>query len=168
MDVTSLPYRPCVGIMVLNRMGQAWIGRRHDAPGEPEGPGAWWQMPQGGIDEGEDPERAAIRELYEETGIRSVEVIAQSPSWYTYDLPPELALKAWGGRYRGQKQKWFAVRFVGSEDEIAVTRPPGHQIEFEAWRWANVDELIGLIVPFKRGVYEQVVRDFAPLAKPGA
>jgi putative (di)nucleoside polyphosphate hydrolase len=168
MDVASLPYRPCVGIMVLNRAGQVWIGRRHDAPGEPEGPGAWWQMPQGGIDEGEDPAKAAIRELYEETGIRSVEPIAESPRWYTYDLPPELALKAWGGRYGGQKQKWFALRFVGSEDEIAVTRPPGHQIEFEAWRWADLDELIGLIVPFKRGVYEQVVRDFAPLAKPGS
>ena len=166
MDVTSLPYRPCVGTLVLNRAGQVWIGRRHDAPNEPEGPGTWWQMPQGGIDEGEDAAQAALRELYEETGMRSVELIAESPRWYTYDLPPELALKAWGGRYRGQKQKWFALRFVGHDDEIAITRPPGHQIEFDAWRWAGMGELIGLIVPFNRGVYQQVVQDFAALAKP--
>jgi putative (di)nucleoside polyphosphate hydrolase len=107
-------------------------------------------MPQGGIDEGEDAAQAALRELYEETGMRSVELIAESPHWYTYDLPPELALKAWGGRYRGQKQKWFALRFVGQDDEIAVTRPPGQQIEFDAWRWADIGELIGLTVPFKR------------------
>lgn len=168
MDVSSLPYRPCVGVMVLNRAGRVWIGRRHDGPGEAEGPGSWWQMPQGGIDEGEDPAKAALRELYEETGIRSVEMIAESPRWYTYDLPPEQAPKAWGGRYRGQKQKWFALRFIGAEEEIAVTQPPGHQVEFEAWRWADMDELIGLIVPFKRGVYEQVVQDFAALAKPRA
>ena len=166
MDLTSLPYRPCVGIMVLNAKGQVWLGRRHDAPTEAEGPGSWWQMPQGGIDEGEDAAKAALRELYEETGIRSVEIIATSPRWYTYDLPPELARKAWGGRYRGQKQKWFAARFLGTDDEIAVQRPPGHQVEFEAWRWADMSELIGLIVPFKRAVYAQVVADFAALAKP--
>jgi putative (di)nucleoside polyphosphate hydrolase len=168
MDISSLPYRPCVGIMVLNPAGQVWLGRRHDAPNEAEGRGAWWQMPQGGIDEGEAPEQAALRELYEETGIRSVVKIAESPSWYTYDLPEELARKAWGGRYRGQKQKWFAMRFVGSDEEVAIARPPGHQVEFEAWRWAAFDELIGLIVPFKRAVYQQVVRDFAHLAKPDA
>ena len=167
MDAAGLPYRPCVGMMVLNRAGQVWIGRRHDAPDEAEGPGAWWQMPQGGIDEGEGPERAALRELYEETGIRSVETLAESARWYTYDLPPELARKAWGGRYRGQKQRWFAFRFLGSDAEIAISPPPGHQVEFEAWRWAGIDELPGLIVPFKRDVYEQVVREFAPLAKPG-
>ena len=166
MDVTSLPYRPCVGTLVLNRAGQVWIGHRHDAPNEPEGPGTWWQMPQGGIDEGEDAAQAALRELYEETGMRSVELIAESPHWYTYDLPPELVPKAWGGRYRGQKQKWFALRFVGRDDEIVVARPPGQQIEFDAWRWADIGELIGLTVPFKRGVYQQVVRDFAALAKP--
>src|ERR1044071_6028476 len=97
-------YRPCVGIMVLNAAGQVWIGRRHDAPAEPEGPGAWWQMPQGGIDENEDPAKAALRELDEETGIRSVKIIAQSADWYTYDLPGNLRPRAWGGRYRGQKQ----------------------------------------------------------------
>jgi putative (di)nucleoside polyphosphate hydrolase len=165
VDDASLPYRPCVGIMVLNAAGQVWIGRRHDAPGEPEGPGAWWQMPQGGIDEEEDPARAALRELDEETGIRSVKIIAESPIWYTYDLPERLRPKAWGGRYRGQKQKWFVVRFSGPETEIALDRP-GHKPEFDAWRWANLDELVGLIVPFKRAVYEQVVRDFAAVVKP--
>ena len=165
VDDASLPYRPCVGIMVLNAAGQVWIGRRHDAPGEPEGPGAWWQMPQGGIDEAEDPAKAALRELDEETGIRSVEIIAESPIWYTYDLPEKLRPKAWGGRYRGQKQKWFVVRLVGPETEIALERP-GHKPEFDAWRWANLNELVGLIVPFKRAVYEQVVRDFAAVAKP--
>jgi putative (di)nucleoside polyphosphate hydrolase len=160
-------YRPCVGIMVLNREGLVWIGRRHDAPSEPEGPGAWWQMPQGGIDEREDPRQAALRELEEETGIRSVTIIAESPRWYTYDLPEALRPKAWGGRYRGQRQKWFAARFRGEEAEIGLERP-GHAPEFDSWRWAKITELVGLIVPFKRGVYEELVRDFAPLARPDA
>src|SRR3990170_5550338 len=123
VEDTALPYRPCVGIMVLNRAGQVWIGRRHDAPGEPEGPGAWWQMPQGGIDEKEDAAKAALRELEEETGIRSVEIIAESPTWYIYDLPEHLRPKAWGGRYRGQKQKGFVVRFSGPHPEIELERP---------------------------------------------
>jgi len=165
MQTESLGYRPCVGIMVLNRDGRVWIGRRPHAPAEPEGPGAWWQMPQGGIDESEDPAESALRELEEETGIRSVQIVAESPGWYTYDLPPELRPRAWGGRYRGQKQKWFAAHFTGSDDEVALARP-GHQQEFDAWRWAGIDELVGLIVPFKRAVYERVVRDFAALALP--
>lgn len=159
-------YRPCVGIMLLNSAGLVWIGRRHDAPGEPEGPGAWWQMPQGGIDENEDPAKAALRELYEETGVRSAQIFAESRDWYRYDLPPNLRPKAWGGRYCGQRQKWFAARFTGSEDEVALERP-GHKAEFDAWRWAYVDELLGLIVPFKRAVYEQVVAEFRHLARPG-
>jgi putative (di)nucleoside polyphosphate hydrolase len=164
-DDMSLAYRPCVGIMVLNRAGQVWIGRRHEARGDPEGPGAWWQMPQGGIDEHEDPAKAALRELEEETGMRSVEIIAESPVWYTYELPEELRPKAWGGRYRGQRQKWFVVHFLGPDAEIALERP-GHSKEFDSWRWAGIDELVGLIVPFKRAVYEKVVRDFAGLARP--
>jgi putative (di)nucleoside polyphosphate hydrolase len=167
MASEQLAYRPCVGIMVLNRAGEVWIGRRFGAPSEPEGPGAWWQMPQGGIDDNEDAGKAALRELYEETGIRSVRIIAESAQWYTYDLPPELRPKAWGGRYRGQKQKWFVARFTGSDAEVALSRP-GHAAEFDAWRWAALEELIALIVPFKRAVYEQVVREFAALAKPGA
>ena len=131
-------YRPCVGIMVLNREGLVWIGRRPDAPSEPEGPGAWWQMPQGGIDEREDPRQAALRELEEETGIRSVTIVAESPRWYTYDLPETLRPKAWGGRYRGQRQKWFAARFRGEEAEIALERP-GHAPEFDSWRWAKIE-----------------------------
>ncbi|MBX9591797.1 MAG: RNA pyrophosphohydrolase [Hyphomonadaceae bacterium] len=167
MASDPLLYRPCVGIMVLNRSGRVWIGRRHDAPGEPEGPGAWWQMPQGGIDENEDPAKAALRELVEETGMRSVDIVGQSPGWYTYDLPSGLQPRAWGGRYRGQKQKWFAMRFTGHDGEVVLDRP-GHKPEFDAWRWADLDELLGLIVPFKREVYAQVVREFAPLAKPPA
>jgi putative (di)nucleoside polyphosphate hydrolase len=161
-----LLYRPCVGIMVFNRAGQVWIGRRPDAPNEPEGPGSWWQMPQGGIDDNEDVAQAARRELMEETGIHSVEIIAESPVWYTYDLPVHLRPKAWGGRFRGQRQKWFAMRFLGDAEEIVIARPEGQQIEFDAWRWAGIGELVGLIVPFKRQVYEKVVRDFAPLAGP--
>lgn len=165
-DAAGLAYRPCVGIMVLNRSGKVWIGRRPDAANEPEGPGAWWQMPQGGIDANEDPAEAALRELFEETGIRSVEMIAASAGWYIYDLPEALRPKAWGGRYRGQRQKWFAMRFLGSDDEINVTRPPGHQVEFDAWRWGDIGELVGLIVPFKRAVYERVVAEFAEFARP--
>jgi putative (di)nucleoside polyphosphate hydrolase len=122
-------------------------------------------MPQGGIDAHEDPQKAALRELEEETGIRSVAIIAESPRWYTYDLPENLRPKAWGGRYLGQRQKWFAARFTGSDKEVALARP-GHQPEFDAWRWAEIGELVGLIVPFKRAVYEELVRDFADLARP--
>jgi putative (di)nucleoside polyphosphate hydrolase len=154
--------------MVLNRDGQVWIGRRIGAPREPEGPGTWWQMPQGGIDEGEDPAAAALRELYEETGMRSVELLAATPGWYRYDLPEALRPKAWGGRYCGQRQKWFAARFTGSDDEIVIDRPPGHQVEFDAWRWADPDQLVELVVAFKRPVYARVLRRFAPLAAPSA
>jgi putative (di)nucleoside polyphosphate hydrolase len=162
----ALGYRPCVGIMVLNRDGLVWVGRRSDATNEAEGRGAWWQMPQGGIDASEDPRAAALRELFEETRIRSVEVVAEHPQWLEYDLPADLVGKAWGGRFRGQKQKWFAVRLLGPDSEIDISPPPGHQQEFDAWRWAPVADLLGLIVPFKRAVYEQVLAEFSPLARP--
>lgn len=167
MSGEALPgYRPCVGIMLLNRQGLVWIGHRADAPGEPEGPGAWWQMPQGGIDPEEDPRAAALRELREETGLRSVEFMAEHPAWLRYDLPPELVGRSWSGRWRGQRQKWFLLRFIGQDAEVNITPPPGHQVEFDAWRWARLSELSALIVPFKREVYDAVITTFAPLAKP--
>ena len=155
-------YRRCVGVMLLNPQGLVWIGRRFDKQND-EGSGHWWQMPQGGIDDGEDPKLAAIRELQEETSVTSVTVIAESPGWYSYDLPAHLIGKSWKGRYRGQTQKWFALRFQGDESEINLT-PPGHTQEFDRWRWAAMDEILDLIVPFKRQVYERVIADFRHLA----
>jgi putative (di)nucleoside polyphosphate hydrolase len=165
-QIAALPYRPCVGQMVINRDGLIWVGCRADAKNEAEGRGAWWQMPQGGIDDGEDPRAAALRELYEETSIRSVEIVDELPDWLHYDLPPDLIGKAWGGRYRGQKQRWFAMRFHGTDGEISIVPPAGHTAEFVDWRWAHIDELPALIVPFKRAVYDIVLAHFAPLAKP--
>ena len=164
MDPSKLGYRLNVGIMVLNPLGLVWVGRRNDAPTDPEGPGTWWQMPQGGIDDGEDPAKAALRELREETGMRTVTPLAESRDWLTYDLPPELIGKAWGGRYRGQRQKWFAVRFDGDEAEIDIAPVGGHPAEFVAWRWARMADLPDLIVPFKREVYVKVLAEFSHLA----
>jgi putative (di)nucleoside polyphosphate hydrolase len=149
--------------MVLNRVGQVWVGRRADAPTDLEGPGAWWQMPQGGIDASEDPAKAALRELHEETGIRSVRFVGESADWYTYDFPPDLAANRLIGRYQGQRQKWFAVRFLGPDSEVLLDQP-GHKPEFDTWRWAKLDELLDLVVPFKRQVYAQVISDFSSLA----
>ena len=160
----DLPYRLCVGVMVLNRDGRVFVGRRF---GGPEGVDIEhpWQMPQGGIDPGEDPYPAALRELAEETNITSVKLLAEAPEWFAYDLPRELVRHAWGGRYRGQKQKWYALRFTGKEREIDVAHPAGgHEPEFSAWRWVPMRELPDLIIPFKRSVYEQVVAAFAHLS----
>ena len=162
--VEKLGYRACVGVMLLDRRGRVWVGHRPDTPDE-EGAGQWWQMPQGGIDAGEDPKTAAVRELREETGVKSAEVIAEAPEWYHYDLPPHLIGKSWGGRYRGQKQRWFALRFLGDDREIDLA-PDGLKPEFDRWRWAAMDELETLIVPFKRKVYREVVREFRHLATP--
>jgi putative (di)nucleoside polyphosphate hydrolase len=164
-DKDRLPYRPCVGIMLLNAAGLAFVGRRADSEGEPEGAGTWWQMPQGGLDKGEKPEAGARRELAEETGVRSARFIGKSRDWLTYDLPSELIGIAWEGRYRGQKQMWFAARFEGEESEINIGPHDGHEAEFEAWRWAKLEELPSLVVPFKRKVYERVVEEFAALAR---
>lgn len=166
VDPEKLPYRPCVGIMVLNAEGLVWVGRRIvEADGEMAGSSQLWQMPQGGIDKGEDPLPAALRELYEETGMRSVSLLAEAPDWIAYDLPPELVGVAFKGKYRGQTQKWFAFRFEGAESEIAINPPPGgHEAEFEAWAWKPMDELPDLIVPFKRHLYLQVVTTFRSLA----
>ena len=158
-----LPYRPCVGTMVLNPHGLVFIGRRTGGPEQVDSIHAW-QMPQGGLDPGEDPYPAALRELREETNISSVERLAEIPEWLSYDLPDELVPHAWGGRFRGQTQKWYALRFTGADPEIDIAHPAGHDPEFVEWRWAPMHELPELIVPFKRKVYERIVREFAHLA----
>ena len=162
-NINELPYRPCVGIMLFNSERKVWIGRRADVDPKRRKYGTWWQMPQGGIDEGEDPAPAALRELEEETGVTSAKIIAQSTNWLTYDLPPELLGKVWKGRYRGQKQMWFAMDFHGQEDEITLDQGPGQHPEFDAWRWAELNEVVDLIVPFKRAVYDKVITEFGPL-----
>lgn len=150
VDPARLPYRPCVGIALFNRDGLVFAAERIDTPGA-------WQMPQGGIDKGEAPREAALRELEEEIGTNAGEIIAETPGWLTYDLPPELLGKAWKGKYRGQKQKWFALRFTGTDADIdIVTKHP----EFTIWRWLPLTDLPRLIVPFKRDVYQAVAREF--------
>ncbi len=154
-DPAPLPYRPCAGVMLINRDGLIFAGRRidSDAPA--------WQMPQGGIDPGEAPAAAGIRELWEETGVTAalVQPLAETPDWITYDLPPELLGKVWKGRYRGQMQRWFLYRFLGEDAQIDIaTDHP----EFSEWRWISADEMLAAIVPFKRDVYAQVIAAFRP------
>jgi putative (di)nucleoside polyphosphate hydrolase len=164
MRFEDLPYRPCVGLMVLNRDGFAFVGRRIDGPEHVDQTHAW-QMPQGGIDPGEQPWPAALRELYEETNIRSVERLGEIAEWLRYDIPSDIVGQAWKGKYRGQKQKWFAVRFVGDEREIDLANPADtHEPEFAAWRWEPMRNVPDLVVPFKRAVYERVVAEFAKFA----
>jgi putative (di)nucleoside polyphosphate hydrolase len=161
----DLPYRPCVGTMVLNPGGLVFIGRRSGGP-EHVGLTHEWQMPQGGIDPGENPWPAALRELYEETNIRSVEKVGEAHDWLSYDLPPEMAARAWGGHYRGQTQKWYALRFTGKDSEIDILHPGGgHEPEFFEWRWEPPQNLPELIVPFKRKVYERLLAEFRHLLR---
>lgn len=146
-------YRRNVGLMLLNDQGLVWVGRRTDTELDA------WQMPQGGIDQGEEPAEAALRELEEEIGTAKAEILFQSDGWVTYDLPSELRAKVWGGKWRGQAQRWFALRFTGTDDDIDIaTEHP----EFGAWRWAPRADLPDLIVPFKRPVYEAVLAEFEP------
>ncbi|MEM8577919.1 MAG: RNA pyrophosphohydrolase [Pseudomonadota bacterium] len=155
-EIAKLPYRRNVGVMLVNRDGHVWVGQRLDRPAGTEA----WQMPQGGIDRGEDPRAAALRELEEETGVPPalVDVVAVSGGWLTYELPHDLIPKLWKGRFRGQEQKWFLLRFTGSDDVINIdTDEP----EFSAWRWLPPAELEGAIVPFKRDVYRAVLAEFA-------
>ena len=155
----DLPYRTCVGVMLINREGLVFVGRRIDQTVE------GWQMPQGGVDPGEDTWAAAKRELYEETSVRSVEKLGEVADWLIYDIPRTVAGRTWKGRYRGQRQKWYAVRFTGKDSEINVANPGGgHKAEFVSWRWEPMKNLPELIVPFKRPVYERVVKEFSRLA----
>ncbi len=166
VDPETLPYRRCVGMMVLNGEGRVWVGHRiAEDKSEMAGAEQLWQMPQGGIDAGEEPLATARRELFEETGMESLKLVAEAPDWLRYDLPEHLVGVAWKGRYRGQMQKWFAFSFHGDESEIRVNPPPaGHAAEFDRYAWRRMEELSGLIVPFKRKVYEEVVAMFGPLA----
>ncbi len=150
------PYRAGVGIVLLNDRGLVFVGRRSDTPGA-------WQMPQGGIDRGETPREAAIRELEEETGADKAEIVAESRGWLSYDLPPEIAARVWGGRYRGQRQKWFVFRFTGTDDDIDLG---AHYPEFDAWKWAPPVEIADRIVPFKRALYRALLEEFSEFLGP--
>lgn len=162
MDPRSLPYRLNVGAVVFGSDGRVLVCRRADLPNAEGAPGGW-QLPQGGMDEGEDPRVAVLRELAEEIGTDRAEILAEHPDWLTYDLPPELVGKALGGRYRGQRQKWFALRFLGTDADIRLDADP--HPEFDAWRWAELAELPALAVSFKRAIYAELARAFAPFAR---
>lgn len=153
--MSALPYRPCAGVMLVNRAGQVFVGQRIDSTLEA------WQMPQGGIDPGEDAYAAAVRELGEETGVRPehVALIAEAPDELFYDLPEDMIGKVWKGKWRGQRQRWFLFRFLGEDRDVDIDTE--HR-EFRAWRWSDPADLPGMIVPFKRALYEDVLAAFRP------
>lgn len=155
----TLPYRLGVGIMLFDKNGRVFVARRIDAKADA------WQMPQGGIDGEESPRAAALRELKEEIGTANAIILAESRDWHAYNLPPHLVGRVWGGRFRGQRQKWFAARFLGEDAEINLetTHP-----EFDAWQWVEIAKLTAMIVPFKRDLYAALVEEFCHLAQPAA
>ena len=159
--MTTLPYRDNVGAVLFNAAGLVLVARRADLPNAEGAPGGW-QLPQGGMDAGEDPAIAVFRELEEEVGTARAEILAEHPEWLTYDLPPELIGKALGGKYRDQRQKWVALRFTGVDADIRLDLDP--HPEFDAWRWARLAELPGLAIAFKRDTYDRLARDFARFA----
>lgn len=167
LDREQMPYRDCVGVAVFNAEGKVFIGRRRpeDDPEDSAEFGSPWQMPQGGMDKGETPIETAYRELFEETSIRSVRLLAEAPDWIYYDLPDEALGVALKGKYRGQRQRWFAFAFTGEEGEIDVHNPGGgkHPAEFDRWRWEDLAKLPDLIVPFKRDAYLKIIAAFANL-----
>ena len=154
--VERLPYRRCVGAALFSEVGLVWVGRRIPRPGQQIS--NYWQMPQGGIDDNEDPSEAVIRELHEETGISQAEIIGEIDDWLSYDLPPDLVGKVWSGQYRGQSQKWFALRFGGSDADFHLSRY--EKPEFDAWKWVELGSLPNLIIPFKKKIYQRVVDEF--------
>lgn len=166
VDPATLPYRPCVGIALINKDGLVFVGSRIKPIADGEYAKYNWQMPQGGIDEGEDPRTAAFRELQEETGVvaAKAEIIGEIDDWLTYDLPAELVGIALKGKFRGQKQYWYAMQFLGNDADIDLTAD-AHQ-EFSAWKWVPITEITDLIVPFKRAIYRKVTETFTPLARP--
>lgn len=159
--MSDLPYRPNVGAALFNRQGLVFVARRADFPNA-EGPAGGWQLPQGGIDPDEDPRVAVLRELEEEIGTGRAEIIGEHPDWLTYDLPPHLLGVALHGRYRGQRQRWFALRFLGQDSDIRLDLDP--HPEFDAWRWARLAELPAMAVGFKRPIYEVLAASFARFA----
>ena len=161
--MSDLPYRPNVGAVLFNARGLVFVARRADLPNAEGAPGGW-QLPQGGIDSHEDPRAAVLRELAEEIGTDRAEILGEHPDWLSYDLPPGLLGRAFGGRYRGQRQRWFALRFLGADADIRLDADP--HPEFDAWRWTRLADLPGLAVAFKRPIYEILARDFARFARP--
>jgi putative (di)nucleoside polyphosphate hydrolase len=156
INISDLPFRQGVGMMILDKNNRVFVGKRLDSKSN------GWQMPQGGIDLGETPSRAALREMEEEVGSGKGEIIAESKKWYSYRVPDFLIPRLWGGKYCGQRQKWFLIRFQGDDSDINInTEYP----EFDQWKWVEFDQLLADIIPFKLKLYEQVVDEFASLLK---